>query len=241
MTASELSSTAEEEDTGDLVQVLPSAGTEEPASESSGDPEKSNEREEGGGRDKEQAETPPGSPESGERPGESERGATEAESAPTEIEVTEAEDKQSRGETAAADGLTSEAVSGDEGKAATADEVFLGERGEKAEQEEGGDPNRVGGGDKEEGNEREWSGKECRPEEKQSKEVEPVKLLLSIPFQHIKFKRGRGLSPCEPPYILCVVVYALTFSPVRIVRTPSRDKVLHETSVLVQHGKGIDR
>ena len=38
-----------------------------------------------------------------------------------------------------------------------------------------------------------------------------------------------------------VIVWCVFFlHTVRIVRTPSRDKVPHETSMLVQHGKGKD-
>ena len=147
---------------------------------------------------------------SAERPtetGESD-GEGEGEKTTTTTELSNVE-KSEEGTTSAS-GLANEvesaaAVSGEDGQT-----VAVGV-GEEERVKEGEGVEEVGGQEVEEGGrggeEGEMGGKGSEAEEKESKEssttegekeVEPLKLLLSIPFQHIKFKRGRGLSPCKP-------------------------------------------
>ena len=69
---------------------------------------------------------------------------------------------------------------------------------------------------------------------------EPTNLVLSIPFHHIKFKRGRGKSPslCKCGVVCTACSCNIFCYTVKVVRVSSKDRVPHETSMLVEHGRG---
>ena len=199
----------EEEVTEGSVQAPPSSETEPSVGQPCGDPDKSTENETLMREDSEQCEAE----QSSETPSEANAGSEDrqaetgncSEGERGELDntakPTEPPDVEKSHEEKTATGLGGEAeskVTGEDDKPAVGGEVRGGE--EREGEGEGG--TEVGGeeGEKKgegEGEERELRGKEGGTEEKESKKGEPIKLLLSIPFHHIKFKRGRGLSPCE--------------------------------------------
>ena len=210
-------SIVEEEVDEGSVQAPPSSKTESSVGQPCGDPDKSTEnetpmKEHGEQREAEESSETPSEGNAGsegrqtetENRSEGERGELDDTARPTEPPP----DVEKSQEETTATGLSGEAeseVTGEDDKTTVGGEVCGGEERER-EGEGGG--TEVGGEEEEkkgEGEEREVGGKESGTEEKESKKVEPIKLLLSIPFHHIKFKRGRGLSPCELTIIIAIV------------------------------------